>query len=139
MGVGLKTSSCLNLYLYLNSFSPISSFSDITPVVSSCLLPGATQSVTRYFLQSQEAEARANASATDAGGAVETSAALRRQTEEKLNGSRDEFLTRHRERAQRLDDLAGEMQTLDLTEISHKVTAAVSAAAAASRRPRPTA
>lgn len=28
---------------------------------------------------------------------------------------------KHAEHAQRLDDLAGEMQTLDLSEISHKV------------------
>lgn len=38
-----------------------------------------------------------------------------------MNQTREEFLRRHAEHAQRLDDLAGELQTLDLSEISHKV------------------
>lgn len=85
------------------------------------LFPGATDSVTKYFLQSEAAEARANASTINAGSTVETSAALRQVTEEKLNQTREEFLQRHSEHAQRLDNLAGEMETLDLSEISEKV------------------
>ncbi|XP_022625413.1 laminin subunit beta-1-like [Seriola dumerili] len=81
---------------------------------------GATDSVTKYFLQSQEAEARTNTSTIDAGSLVETSGTLRQLTEDKLNQTREEFLRRHTEHAQRLDDLAGELQTLDLSEISHK-------------------
>ncbi|GLD71223.1 laminin subunit beta-1-like protein [Lates japonicus] len=81
---------------------------------------GAMDSITKYFLQSQAAEARANASTTDAGSPVETSGTLRQLTEDKLNQTREEFLRRHTEHAQRLDDLAGELQTLDLSEISHK-------------------
>ncbi|XP_069028827.1 laminin subunit beta-1a [Embiotoca jacksoni] len=77
---------------------------------------GATDSVTKYFVQSEAAEARANASAVP----VETSAALRQLTEDKMNQTRDEFLRRHTEHAQRLDELAGELQTLDQSEISHK-------------------
>lgn len=84
-------------------------------------MPGATSSITKYFLQSQEAEARANASTTDTGSPVEISAALRQLTVDKLNRSREEFLRKHSEHAQRLDDLAGELQTLDLSEIGHKV------------------
>ncbi len=38
-----------------------------------------------------------------------------------MNQTREEFLRRHTEHAQRLDDLAGELQTLDLSGISHKV------------------
>lgn len=90
-------------------------------ICTSCLLPGATDSVTKYFLQSQAAEARANASTTDPGSPVETSSALRQLTEDKINQTREEFLRRHTEHAQRLDDLAGELQTLDLSEISHRV------------------
>ena len=85
------------------------------------MLPGATDSVTKYFLQSQASEARANASTIEAGGAVETSGALRQLAEDKLNRTREEFLRRHTEHAQKLDDLAGELQTLDQSEISHKV------------------
>ncbi|CAJ1055768.1 laminin subunit beta-1 [Xyrichtys novacula] len=81
---------------------------------------GATDSVTKYFLQSQAAEVRANASVSDPNSPVETSAALRKLTDDKLNQTREEFLRRHTEHAQRLDDLAGELQTLDLSEISHK-------------------
>ncbi|XP_078112377.1 laminin subunit beta-1a [Sander vitreus] len=81
---------------------------------------GATDSVTKYFLQSQASEARANASTIEAGSAVETSDALRQLTEDKLNRTREEFLRRHTEHAQKLDDLAGELQTLDQSEISHK-------------------
>ncbi|KAM4573547.1 laminin subunit beta-1a [Odontesthes bonariensis] len=80
---------------------------------------GATDSISKYFLQSQAAEARANAS-INAGGPVEASAVLRQLTEDKLNETREEFLRVHSEHAQRLDDLAGELQTLDLSEISHK-------------------
>ncbi|XP_070762831.1 laminin subunit beta-1a [Enoplosus armatus] len=81
---------------------------------------GATDSVTKYFLQSQAAETRANASTIDPGSPVEISAALRQRTDDKLNQTREEFLRRHTEHAQRLDDLAGELQTLDLSAISHK-------------------
>ncbi|XP_008292614.1 laminin subunit beta-1a [Stegastes partitus] len=81
---------------------------------------GATDSITKYFLQSQAAEAQANVSTVDSGSLVETSAALRQLTEDKLNQTREEFLRRHSEHAQKLDDLAGELQTLDLSEISHK-------------------
>lgn len=90
-------------------------------ICTSCLLPGATDSVTKYFLQSQAAEAKANASTTGPGSPVEASAALRKLTEDKMNETREEFLRNHTEHAQRLDDLAGELQTLDLSEISHKV------------------
>lgn len=85
------------------------------------LLPGATDSVTKYFLQSQAAEARANASTINAGNPVESSAALRQLTEDKMNQTREEFLERQSEHAQKLDNLAGEMETLDLSVISYKV------------------
>ncbi|XP_074521308.1 laminin subunit beta-1a [Halichoeres trimaculatus] len=81
---------------------------------------GATHSVNKYFLQSQAAEARTNSSVNDHGSAVESSEALRQVIEDKLNQTREKFLRRHTEHAQRLDDLAGQLQTLDLSEISHK-------------------
>ncbi|XP_054475867.1 laminin subunit beta-1a [Anoplopoma fimbria] len=81
---------------------------------------GATDSVSKYLRQSVAAEVQANASSIDPGSPVETSSALRQLTEDKLNQTREEFLRRSTEHAQRLDDLAGELQTLDLSEISHK-------------------
>ncbi|KAM7397365.1 hypothetical protein PAMP_020343 [Pampus punctatissimus] len=81
---------------------------------------GATDSITKYFLQSQAAEARANASTIDPNSPVERSAHQRQLTEDKMNQTRDEFLRRHTEHAQRLDDLAGELQTLGLSELSQK-------------------
>ncbi|KAK5866713.1 hypothetical protein PBY51_011273 [Eleginops maclovinus] len=77
---------------------------------------GATESITKYFLRSQEAEFRVNASAIT----VETSSKLRQLTENKLNQTREEFLRRNTELNQRLDDLAGELHTLDQSELSHK-------------------
>jgi len=88
---------------------------------SSCPSPGATDSVSKYFHKSLAAEGRANASTVDPGSAVEASGALRQLTADKLNQTREEFLRRHTEHAQRLDDLAGELQTLELSDISHKV------------------
>ncbi|XP_037624052.1 laminin subunit beta-1a [Sebastes umbrosus] len=81
---------------------------------------GATDSITKFFLQSQAAEVQANASTVDPGSAVETSSTLRQLTEDKVNRTREEYLRRSIEHAQRLDELAGELQTLDLSEISHK-------------------
>lgn len=94
------------------------------PVPSSysfSLFPGAADSITKYFLQSQAADARANASTVDPGSPVETSSDLRQLTEDRMNQTGEEFLRKHAEHAQRLDDLAGELQTLDLSETSHKV------------------
>uniref|UniRef100_A0AAX7TZM5 Laminin, beta 1a n=1 Tax=Astatotilapia calliptera TaxID=8154 RepID=A0AAX7TZM5_ASTCA len=84
-------------------------------ILTFCVLLGATDSITKYFLQSQEAEARANASTIDSGSPVEASAALRQLTEDKLNQTREKFMKRQSEHAQKLDDLAGELQSLDLT------------------------
>jgi hypothetical protein len=38
-----------------------------------------------------------------------------------MNQTKDEFLRRQEEHAKRLDDLAGELETLDLSELSEKV------------------
>lgn len=52
---------------------------------------------------------------------MKNSSDLRQLTEDEMNQTREDFLRRHAEHAQRLDDLAGELQTLDLSEISHQV------------------
>ncbi|XP_075994325.1 laminin subunit beta-1a [Genypterus blacodes] len=81
---------------------------------------GATDSISKYYLQSQAAEARANASTGDSGSPLETSMNLRQATEDKMNQTKDEFLLRQTEHAHKLDNLAGEMETLDLSELSEK-------------------
>lgn len=88
---------------------------------------GATASVTKYYLQSQAAEARANASTVDPDSPVENSATLRQLVEDKLSETETDFQQNHTEHAQRLDDLAGELQSLDLSELSHKTCGSASA------------
>uniref|UniRef100_A0A3P8X3L1 Laminin subunit beta-1 n=1 Tax=Cynoglossus semilaevis TaxID=244447 RepID=A0A3P8X3L1_CYNSE len=95
-------------------------------VIKNSDIRGAAASVTKYFLQSQEAEARANASTVDEGSDVKTSEDLRRLTEDKMNISREDFLKRQSEHAQKLDELAEDLQTLDLSEISQKTCGASS-------------
>uniref|UniRef100_A0A8C6NUH4 Laminin subunit beta 1 n=1 Tax=Nothobranchius furzeri TaxID=105023 RepID=A0A8C6NUH4_NOTFU len=82
---------------------------DQVELIKNSNIRGATDSVIKYFLQSQTAEVRANASTIIAGSPVETSAALRQLTEDKLNQSREPFLRNHTEHAQKLDTLAGEL------------------------------
>uniref|UniRef100_A0A1A8M3C1 Laminin, beta 1 n=3 Tax=Nothobranchius pienaari TaxID=704102 RepID=A0A1A8M3C1_9TELE len=94
---------------------------DQVELIKNSNIRGATDSVIKYFLQSQKAEVRANASTIIAGSPVETSAALRQLTEDKLNQNREPFLRNHTEHAQKLDTLAGELQTLDLTLIIQKL------------------
>uniref|UniRef100_A0A665UJM1 Laminin, beta 1a n=1 Tax=Echeneis naucrates TaxID=173247 RepID=A0A665UJM1_ECHNA len=90
---------------------------DQVEVMKTFDIRGATDSVTKHFSQSQEAEVRANASTVDAGSPVETSAILRQLTEDKLNQSREAFLRRQTEHELKLDDLAGDLQTLDLSDL----------------------
>lgn len=84
-------------------------------------MTGATDSVTKYYQQSLDAGAQANASTTDPGNPVESSFVLRQATEDKMNDTRDEFHRRQEEHAKRLDDLADRLETLDLSELSEKV------------------
>lgn len=79
-------------------------------------------SITKYYQQSLDAEALANASTTDPGSTVEQSASIRRAVEDRMNGSRAEFSTRQEEDARRLDDLAVQLETLGLSKLSEKVS-----------------
>uniref|UniRef100_A0A674BY53 Laminin, beta 1a n=1 Tax=Salmo trutta TaxID=8032 RepID=A0A674BY53_SALTR len=104
----------------------IMSISIILPFVNSVtfnivfVMTGATDSVTKYYQQSLAADARANASTSGPGNPVESSAILRKATEDKMNDTREEFHRRQEEHAKRLDDLAGQLETLDLSELSVK-------------------
>jgi coxsackievirus/adenovirus receptor len=86
------------------------------------VMTGATDSVTKYYQQSLAADARANASTSGPGNPVESSAILRQATEDKMNDTREEFHRRQEEHAKRLDDLAGQLETLDLSELNVKVS-----------------
>nr|XP_015207975.1 PREDICTED: laminin subunit beta-1 [Lepisosteus oculatus] len=81
---------------------------------------GASDSVSKYFQQSMDAEARVNASTTDPGNTVEQSSAIRQQVEDKMNETRLQFDENQAEYSKRLDDLAGQLESLDLTELSEK-------------------
>ncbi|XP_072566065.1 laminin subunit beta-1-like [Paramormyrops kingsleyae] len=81
---------------------------------------GALHSITKYYQQSLDAEALANASTTDPGSTVEQSAAIRRAAEDRMNGSRAQFSRTQEEDARRLDDLAVQLETLGLSKLSEK-------------------
>ncbi|KAJ8002830.1 hypothetical protein DPEC_G00163050 [Dallia pectoralis] len=81
---------------------------------------GATDSVTKYYQQSVAAEARVNASTSDPLNPLESSALLRQATEDKMNDTKEEFLRRQEEHAKRLDDLAGQLETVDLSALHDK-------------------
>uniref|UniRef100_A0AAV2KX32 Laminin EGF-like domain-containing protein n=1 Tax=Knipowitschia caucasica TaxID=637954 RepID=A0AAV2KX32_KNICA len=79
---------------------------------------GATVSVNKYFRQSQASEGRVNASTLDQNSTVQNSVRLRQLTEVTLNSTALDFLQKQTERAQKLDDLAGDMHHLDVSELS---------------------
>lgn len=81
---------------------------------------GARASVARYYQQSQEAEVRANASTIDPYNLVNQSATIRSETEDLMNQTKEDFIQRQDEFSKQLDNLAGELETLDLSELSEK-------------------
>uniref|UniRef100_A0A8B9LY97 Laminin, beta 1a n=1 Tax=Astyanax mexicanus TaxID=7994 RepID=A0A8B9LY97_ASTMX len=85
---------------------------------SLCL--GASDSISRYFQQSEAAEARVNASTTDPESLVQQSASVRRETEDMMNQTKEEFNNKQDEYATALDNLAGQLETLDLSDLSEK-------------------
>ncbi|TRY81696.1 hypothetical protein DNTS_026007 [Danionella cerebrum] len=81
---------------------------------------GARASVTRYYEQSQQAELRANASTSEPFNPLNQSATLRAETEDLMNQTKEEFSQRQEKFSKKLDDLAGALETLDLSELSEK-------------------
>lgn len=67
------------------------------------------------------AEIRANASTIDPDNLVNQSATLRTETEDLMNQTKEEFIQRQDEYSKKLDNLAGQLETLDLSELSEKV------------------
>lgn len=85
-------------------------------------LLGAIDSVKKYTQESEAAEARVNASISDPGSLVEQSALLRNHTESMMNETKEEFQKKQDEHTKALDNLAGQLETLDLSELSEKVS-----------------
>lgn len=85
-------------------------------------LVGALDSVRKYMKESEAAEGRVNASISDRESPVEQSASLRNYTEAMMNETKEEFEKKQDEHTKALDNLAGQLETLDLSELSEKVT-----------------
>uniref|UniRef100_A0A8C5SFK5 Laminin subunit beta 1 n=1 Tax=Laticauda laticaudata TaxID=8630 RepID=A0A8C5SFK5_LATLA len=82
---------------------------------------GALDSITKYFQMSLEAEKRANASVLLPGSLVEQSAEMRLEVESLINETAATFQVTQEEQSRVLDELAGKLQSLDLTEVSEKM------------------
>ncbi|RXN01642.1 Laminin subunit beta-1 [Acipenser ruthenus] len=83
-------------------------------------IQGALDSVNKYFQQSMDAESRVNTSTTDPDNTVEQSSAIRQQVEELMNETRIQFEENQENYTKHLDDLAAQLQTLDLSEVNEK-------------------
>ncbi|XP_030622838.1 laminin subunit beta-1a [Chanos chanos] len=93
---------------------------DQVELIKNSDIRGATDSVSKYYQQSLAAEARVNASMSGPDSLVEQSSTLRHLTEASMNETKEDFLSRQEEHAKSLDDLAGQLETLDLSELSQK-------------------
>ncbi|MEJ1288269.1 hypothetical protein NN561_019300 [Cricetulus griseus] len=78
-------------------------------------IQGALDSVTKYFQISLEAEKRVNASTTDPNSTVEQSALTRDRVEDLMLERESQFKEEQEEQARLLDELAGKLQSLDLS------------------------
>ncbi|MFT7799211.1 laminin subunit beta-1 [Arapaima gigas] len=79
---------------------------------------GAMDSITKYFQQSLNADERVNASTSDPDSAVQQSAAIRQTVEDKMNETQGQFDERQEDNASKLDNLAAQLETLDLSKLS---------------------
>ncbi|KAK1167043.1 laminin subunit beta-1-like [Acipenser oxyrinchus oxyrinchus] len=91
-------------------------------------IQGALDSVNKYFQQSMDAESRVNASTTDPDNTVEQSSAIRQQVEDLMNETRIQFEENQENYTKHLDDLAAQLQTLDLSEVNEKTCGSSSGA-----------
>nr|XP_013801983.1 PREDICTED: laminin subunit beta-1 [Apteryx mantelli mantelli] len=85
---------------------------------------GALDSITKYFQMSLEAEDRVNASTIHPGSVVEMSAQTRQEVEDIINEKEAEFKAKQEEQSRLLDELAGKLQSLDLSEVAEKTCGA---------------
>ncbi|CAJ0944053.1 unnamed protein product [Ranitomeya imitator] len=81
---------------------------------------GAMDSINKYFQMSLEAEEKVNASAVNLDSTLEYSAATRREVEDLIEDKETVFKQIQDEQSRILDELAGEIQNLDLSSVSEK-------------------
>uniref|UniRef100_A0A6G1RJ60 Laminin subunit beta 1 n=1 Tax=Hypotaenidia okinawae TaxID=2861861 RepID=A0A6G1RJ60_9GRUI len=81
---------------------------------------GALDSITKYFQMSLEAEERVNASTVHPDSAVELSAQTRQEVEDLIEEKEAQFKAKQEEQSRLLDELAGKLQSLDLSEVAEK-------------------
>lgn len=82
---------------------------------------GALDSITKYFQMSLEAEKRVNASTTDPSSTVEQSELTRESVEHLMMEQETQFREKQAEQARLLDELAGKLQSLDLSAAAEMV------------------
>nr|XP_009664293.1 PREDICTED: laminin subunit beta-1 [Struthio camelus australis] len=87
---------------------------------------GALDSITKYFQMSLEAEDRVNASTVHPDSVVEVSAQTRQEVEDLINEKEAQFKAKQEEQSRLLDELAGKLQSLDLSEAAEKTCGAPS-------------
>lgn len=78
-------------------------------------------SITKYFQQSIDSEALVNTSTTDADSIVQQSTLLRKMVEEKINEIKEDFDQNKENHTRTLDELANQLETLDLKDLNEKV------------------
>uniref|UniRef100_A0A8D0CDK1 Laminin, beta 1a n=1 Tax=Scleropages formosus TaxID=113540 RepID=A0A8D0CDK1_SCLFO len=91
---------------------------DLVDFVKNSNVRGAMESITKHFQQSLDAEERVNASTSDPDNTIEQSASIRQIVEDRMNETKGQFDERQKDNARRLDDLAGQLETLDLSKLS---------------------
>ncbi|KAM4747038.1 laminin subunit beta-1 [Rhinophrynus dorsalis] len=81
---------------------------------------GAMDSINKYFQMSLEAEEKVNASAVNPDSIVAHSAATRQEVEDIISEKQSQFKEEQEEQSRLLDELAGNVQSLDLSSLSEK-------------------
>ncbi|XP_016143426.1 laminin subunit beta-1b [Sinocyclocheilus grahami] len=82
---------------------------------------GAADSVKEYYRESGEAEFRVNQAVSDPESTVKESAQIRKAAEAKLDSTEKEFNLKHQLHLQRLDKIGSELDSADLSRLSHQV------------------
>uniref|UniRef100_A0A8C1KQY7 Laminin, beta 1b n=1 Tax=Cyprinus carpio TaxID=7962 RepID=A0A8C1KQY7_CYPCA len=83
---------------------------------------GAADSIREYYKESGEAEFRVNKAVSGPESTVKESAQIRKAAEAKLDSTEKEFNLKHQLHLQRLDKIGSELDSTDLSRLSHQVT-----------------